>query len=1267
MKNKRITLLITIMLLASQLSLGISTLATSIENSDEIEEKQEVIIENKEIQQEDIAEEENIDEEIEQEEVIEEVKKEEELVDVNVREMTDDNPKEKVTEVEEQKTERNDRATVDFSVSDLWFPLGSPKDIREKRFRDAATVTIDGKIVGKQDYGVEFATQPNTKMLSKNVSHDMLVNVRANDYNGQKSDYATYSVNYGNSIVFESGDSNKKSGAYTLHTENQSSSYKLTGSLANGSGRDLIHEDYKKKDYYSIEVFRPSKGTLLINEETPLITSITAKGNDSKESVLNQWRDLSVYDGDLVRVWCANPKANNLYTSNRDSTKIENFANEDGYVVYQVTKNGYVPILSTPLEVVEQTISTSTNDDELDKNILKSFVDIPEDVEIVGFTEYPNREKVGRSEGKVMVREQSEYTDDKVVEQIYNVPFNVEKQSLKVEIEPIYVPLGTKTELIDAKKWVTSVNYEGEELDEDDYIVEFIEEPHAYYVAEEEVEIKVSLVDNDTVSTIVKTDYIIPWEHTVISRDGTSDNDSIATAISLLEEDGKPYFGMSSGEIRDSSNGRISSIVEVDFLRKNSNNELLKLKSEGAAYPSQTIEKWMPQIDKTNIEYGDVLRQSVLKSGENYNGEATYASRDNDTLKKETAGYSHAYYEITPDGYHLLELNQLEVKKNIPEFEQETTKEEMNKTAIDQFNFPDDIKDKNNFRFEYDSVDTSTPGKKETKMNVYEKLITGGEFMTTYTVEYEVLKKAEEPIKLTLQSASLPVGTKSEFVKPEDYVKSVAVGEQQLSTSEYKVSFVDPVNTQVVGKQPTKIKVELKEDNRSIIESTETSITWNHSVVTKSADDKIDASVSLLDNQGKPYLVANEGSGLSTANLSSRPFLYVYRGNTNEALISSGYESVGQAPDKTMNKWNKELETQNFQYGDVLGYKVNKYNSANASEMGAKTWTSRDEKLVKETEGYDLAYYEMTREGYRLMQLNQLEINPKLISVNQGTTKEEMNTHAADAMVIPKHIKNSEDYRFEFASVDTKTSGKKQTKMNVYEKLNTGGEFMSTYDVEYVVNPQVTEQFFNSKGKKLQKEIKTDFDFNTTYQVKPNNYLTIDSELYVYQGWLLGDKKPGKDKPTEGQPPEAKDSITYQYIYKSADNMIDMTIPTELLFGTEDNSSEITSKAYKIKNNSKEISTEVILGDFKKEASDVKLLKKTDKDPTNQELTARLNLMADQQIVINSLTEKTKNQPIKKLEPEASTDINLSGQYFGPLETGVNVKYQMGFKFKATK
>lgn len=59
--------------------------------------------------------------------------------------------------------------------------------------------------------------------------------------------------------------------------------------------------------------------------------------------------------------------------------------------------------------------------------------------------------------------------------------------------------------------------------------------------------------------------------------------------------------------------------------------------------------------------------------------------------------------------------------------------------------------------------------------------------------------------------------------------------------------------------------------------------------------------------------------------------------------------------------------------------------------------------------------------------------------------------------------------------------------------------------------------------------------------------------------------------------------------------------------------------------------------------------------------------MADQQIVINSLTEKTKNQPIKKLEPEASTDINLSGQYFGPLETGVNVKYQMGFKFKATK
>jgi hypothetical protein len=322
---------------------------------------------------------------------------------------------------------------------------------------------------------------------------------------------------------------------------------------------------------------------------------------------------------------------------------------------------------------------------------------------------------------------------------------------------------------------------------------------------------------------------------------------------------------------------------------------------------------------------------------------------------------------------------------------------------------------------------------------------------------------------------------------------------------------------------------------------------------------------------------------------------------------------------------------------------------------------SRDGELVKETEGHDVAYYELTPKGFNLLKLNQLKVNPKLIQVNVGAEEEEMDQKASETLIGS----NTSNYEFKFAEFDTSKSGKQSGKVNVYETLATGGKFMTTYEVEYIVNPQVTEKYVTEKGETLKSPVLTNFDFGTEYQVSPENFITIDGDLYIYQGWLEENQTAGKDTPKKETPKAVKEATTFQYVYKKADNMIDMTIPTEMIFSTERESKNIVSKKQAFKNNSKDVSTEIIMTDFVSKKSDVKLLTEKDADPKKEANEARFNLMKEEQIAIDSLNEKTKEQSITTLKSGETTDISLAGKYFGSQDKKKHVDYQMNFKFKA--
>jgi hypothetical protein len=502
-------------------------------------------------------------------------------------------------------------------------------------------------------------------------------------------------------------------------------------------------------------------------------------------------------------------------------------------------------------------------------------------------------------------------------------------------------------------------------------------------------------------------------------------------------------------------------------------------------------------------------------------------------------------------------------------------------------------------------------------------------------------------------------------IDPSGLIESVTVGEEALSKDEYSVEFLSDIDTSSLGKKEVKLRVSLVgyegfyEDISATLD-----VQWGSTLVVEDNGQKaVDASVSLIDNNGSPSLNANQGFGTLNPLLTSRPDFSVYRGDTTQKVLNPGVGVITESPQELSKRWNDSFASTSLKYGDVAVITVDNWGGSE-NWHGEDTFISRNEKLVKETEGYDDAYYELTKEGYRLLHLNQFKVNNDK-HVSLGTTKEEMNKNILDYITLPTTIDNPEDYRMEFINVDTASSGKKTSIMNVYEKLESGGEFLTTYEVSYVVDPVVTEDCYDTDNNLLSSD-KTEFEYGTSFEPAPTTHKEVDGILYIYKGW--SDEKPGTENTQvqEGVPGSTTKEKTYYYIYEKADKFINVTLPTEVIFGTSEDPQAITSKDYTIKNNSNVVDLEIDLASFDKVKSDVKLLDKEDPVPTEKEASARLDLIMNDKSVLPGLTEKTSEQKLGYVSRGQSSNLGISGIYFGEKSDNHKVEYAMHLKFKAS-
>ncbi|UYT09867.1 hypothetical protein [Lactococcus garvieae] len=482
-----------------------------------------------------------------------------------------------------------------------------------------------------------------------------------------------------------------------------------------------------------------------------------------------------------------------------------------------------------------------------------------------------------------------------------------------------------------------------------------------------------------------------------------------------------------------------------------------------------------------------------------------------------------------------------------------------------------------------------------------------------------------------------------------------------IDEQDYDVSMLNQIDTSKLGEQELRLRVHYAPYYKDI--TVKANIIWGSTLVAEDqSQTKVDASVSLLHKPDEiPYLNANQGFGVLNPNMTTQPSFQILRQNDKNKLIDVTSDSF-ENPQDMAGRWNGMFEKVSLRYGDVAVMSV-KSGDGSENLHGEDTFISRNETLVKETVGYDDAFYELTSNGYRLMHVNQFIVN-KDVHVPLHTTKEEMNKDILKFINPPETVASSDKYRIEFESVDTASSGKKSSVVSVYEKLESGGEFQRNYTVDYIVDPEVTEYYYDTEANLFNKEM-TSFEYGTSFTPGPRKYIDKDEILYIYKGW--SEEKPDTENFVlqEGIPSSTSREKAYYYVYEKADQLINVTIPTDIVFGTYDDSKVVSSKGYDIKNNSSEVDLEIDLSKFEKIKSDVTLLNANDSDPSEKEASARLNLMVGDKTAISGLTESTNDQELTYLPSGQSSRIRISGTYFGESSEKHKVEYAMHLKFKA--
>ena len=293
-----------------------------------------------------------------------------------------------------------------------------------------------------------------------------------------------------------------------------------------------------------------------------------------------------------------------------------------------------------------------------------------------------------------------------------------------------------------------------------------------------------------------------------------------------------------------------------------------------------------------------------------------------------------------------------------------------------------------------------------------------GEYVNTDTTEVS-FTVVNDQLTGTATPQTVPLGTNIDSLDLNKFVKDVKLGDTSLTSDQYTTELTGGLSTDEVGKETAKVKVSLKSDPTNKVEiDVPVTIEWGNSLVFKddfnNGFNYTAASISLLNGTEGPKLVATKGDGFREAGeplFYARPDITIYSKSLDTIVRQFSETTYSQHPNDVMTRWNglfKEMGDQ-LKYGDILGVKVYQSYNPTTNQNGKNTWVSREDKLVTETEGLDTAFYELTKEGLKLIDLSG-SANKQTVQYGTDSTKIDFTSYVKDVKIgntiVPKDYYN---------------------------------------------------------------------------------------------------------------------------------------------------------------------------------------------------------------------------------------------------------------------
>ncbi|MFP7307013.1 hypothetical protein SFC81_05495 [Enterococcus faecalis] len=306
--------------------------------------------------------------------------------------------------------------------------------------------------------------------------------------------------------------------------------------------------------------------------------------------------------------------------------------------------------------------------------------------------------------------------------------------------------------------------------------------------------------------------------------------------------------------------------------------------------------------------------------------------------------------------------------------------------------------------------------------------------------------------------------TKLDYSK---FVTNVKLGDQLLSPDHYTVSLINNFSTDTVGNEIAKVKVTSKSDASKIVEvPVPVNVKWGNTIAisgiwVNSNNHRIVAALPYISDGKQVKLKLLPGRGAESLTLPSYPNSNSeYFSNVSFFKIDKDVNLINDdlaiqrfnlnssnTPIEIQNSWNTSIGELTMNFGDVIGV----WHISKTGEVKDRPWSYLIENEVFNdyTEYNNMTYYELTKNGYRPLHVNHLNVSNGSVPIYSN--KQYMDTHVAEFIDLGIHdsvtIKGFVEYP------DTTSSGDKRAKILVEETLTTGKKVQYEYEVTINVEP----------------------------------------------------------------------------------------------------------------------------------------------------------------------------------------------------------------------